>query len=202
MASSSTTAPREWVTSLVNAIPPTGTNGSPTLNPLQHLPPQGKNVLLTLYALFEKEVLPALDLLDRGLVTRLKLQPQAGQQAQVSSHLYIVHSAQQQNTRVSTHDYVSNYEVRLQACTCSCPAFAFSAFPAPASETSDQCSTEEQMHHGQWSVGGLTLGQDMPICKHLLACLLIEHGSTFGHFVQEKEVTLDEVAGWSAGWGD
>ncbi|PPJ58623.1 hypothetical protein CBER1_03501 [Cercospora berteroae] len=194
---SSNTSPREWVTSLIKAIPPADIDGSENLNPLIDLPQQGKNIFLTLYALFEKEVLPALDLLDRGLVTRLKINSQAGQQAQVP-HLYIVHSAQQQNTRVSTHDYVNNYEVRLQAWNCSCPAFAFSAFPAASSETSDQPCTEQ----GQWLVGGLTLGEDIPICKHLLACVLIEHCSAFSHFVQEREVTVDEVAGWSAGWGD
>ncbi|KAF2206968.1 hypothetical protein CERZMDRAFT_71859 [Cercospora zeae-maydis SCOH1-5] len=197
---SSNSSPREWVTSLINAIPP-GINASQTPNPLRDLPPQGKNVLLTLYALFEKEVLPALDLLDRGLVSRLTLDSPAGPQAQVS-HLYIVHSAQQQNTRVSTHDYVNNYEVRLAAWNCSCPAFALSAFPASASEASDPPSTEEQIRQSQWLVGGLTLGEDIPICKHLLACLLIEHCSAFAHFVQEKQVTLDEIAGWSAGWGD
>jgi hypothetical protein len=53
-----------------------------------------------------------------------------------------------------------------------------------------------------WSFGGLTLGSDMPVCKHLLACVLIEHYTSFASFVNEREVSVEELAGWAAGWGD
>lgn len=42
-------------------------------NPLVHAPPSVKPLLLTLHVLFPNELLPALDLLDRKLVTKLIL---------------------------------------------------------------------------------------------------------------------------------
>ena len=53
-----------------------------------------------------------------------------------------------------------------------------------------------------WSFGGLTLGSDMPVCKHLLACVLVKYCSIFSSFVEERDVSIDELAGWAAGWGD
>jgi len=53
-----------------------------------------------------------------------------------------------------------------------------------------------------WMVGGLSLGQDVPMCKHLLACVLAERGGMFGGYVKTKEVSVEELAGWAAGWGD
>jgi hypothetical protein len=91
-----------------------------------------------------------------------------------------------------------SYEVRLDAWNCSCPAFAFAAFPARA----------PQPHHHQelisphWTFGGLTLGGDVPICKHLLACALVEHSELFSGLVQHQTVSMEEFAGWAAGWGD
>ncbi|KAL8679129.1 MAG: hypothetical protein Q9186_004574 [Xanthomendoza sp. 1 TL-2023] len=48
-----------------------------TPNPLLSAPPAIKSLLLTLHVLFPNELLPALDLLDRRLVTRLILNPSA-----------------------------------------------------------------------------------------------------------------------------
>jgi hypothetical protein len=55
-----------------------------------------------------------------------------------------------------------------------------------------------------WTFGGITLGFDMPpVCKHLLACVLAERVcGLFGQFVEEKDVSVEEAAGWAAGWGD
>lgn len=53
-----------------------------------------------------------------------------------------------------------------------------------------------------WRFGGLTLGGDRPVCKHLLACVLVEHCKPFESFVDEREVSIEELAGWAAGWGD
>jgi len=48
----------------------------------------------------------------------------------------------------------------------------------------------------------LALGEGVPMCKHLLACVLVERCSVFGRYgVEEKEVTVEELAGWGAGWG-
>lgn len=53
----------------------------------------------------------------------------------------------------------------------------------------------------RWTVGGLSLGEDVPICKHLLACVLVERTGLFAGFVREREVGVEEWAGWAAGWG-
>lgn len=53
-----------------------------------------------------------------------------------------------------------------------------------------------------WGVGGLAAGEGVPVCKHLLACALVEGaGSLFGGFVRREEVGVEELAGWAAGWG-
>ena len=53
-----------------------------------------------------------------------------------------------------------------------------------------------------WTFGGLTRGSDMPVCKHLLACVLVERCEIFQHLAVEQEVSVEELAGWAAGWGD
>lgn len=131
--------------------------------------------------------------------------------------IYYVRSAQQRSSRFSTsYDATTSYEVRLQAWNCSCPAFAFAAFPAvhpePPTQTfespDDDNTTEEQPPNnaadGTWIFGGMSLGEDMPpVCKHLLACVLAENCSgMFGAFVEQKDVSVQEAAAWAAGWGD
>lgn len=50
--------------------------------------------------------------------------------------------------------------------------------------------------------GGLVRGEgEMPVCKHLLACLLAESWKGFGGFVEERTVEREEMSGWVAGWG-
>ena len=130
-------------------------------------------------------------------------------------HTYYVKSAQQQPSsrsnsrfRNATYEQTSYYEVKLNAWSCSCPAFAFSAFPATSSGLVDEVTTS----HGEvlaanqdtddWRFGGLSKGNDMPVCKHLVACVLVEHTAMFASFVEEMIVSAEEMAGWAAGWGD
>ena len=134
---------------------------------------------------------------------------------------YYVRSAQQQhqtqqqrgNPRYRSaayeHTTTTYYEVRLTAWSCSCPAFTFSAFPAPNpnsnnnnTNTSTPTPPHAQPGRQDWCIGGLSAGENMPVCKHLLACVLVEHSSTFAHLVEERTITLEELAGWAAGWGD
>ena len=42
---------------------------------------------------------------------------------------------------------------------------------------------------------------DMPLCKHLLACVLAEWWDVAGRMVEKKVVARGEIAGWAAGWG-
>ena len=236
---------RQLMASLISSISAAGLtpNDVQNLNPLRDAPKFTQKALLTLHVTFPNELLPALDLLDRGLVTRFKLnrddatrQPKAlhaglrhppaeGDTAQndgrasvgfpaLAEHggrttkVYYVRSGQSQPRHRAAVNHTTSYEVRLDAWSCSCPAFAFSAFPASApvpSGNSDCGVIDEQANDfraASWSFGGLTLGTDMSVCKHMLACLLVEHCSIFAGFVEEREISVEELAGWAAGWGD
>lgn len=55
---------------------------------------------------------------------------------------------------------------------------------------------------GEWRWGGLMVEEeDVPLCKHLLACVLAERWDGAGALVEEREVGREEMAGWAAGWG-
>ncbi|KAF2129074.1 hypothetical protein P153DRAFT_341551 [Dothidotthia symphoricarpi CBS 119687] len=216
-------------------------------NPLNAASEPAKKQLLSLQVLFPNEFLPALDLLDRRLVTRFRVmderegprrpcdEPSKSTDNHTSNYetplqhnphdtIYYVRSAQQRSSRYSaSYDTTTSYEVRLQSWNCSCPAFAFSAFPVMHSESPDlsyEPASEPRPHedtvHGEgyamdatkrdltWAFGGATLSSDMPpVCKHILACVLVEEcPKTFGAFAQESTVCVEEAAGWAAGWGD
>lgn len=228
---------RHLITHLISSVASPTTE--PAANPLKDASDRTKNIFLTLHVLFPNEFLPALDLLDRGLVTRLCMpsaetaarpvgpagtniteasSSQPLQQLMEQTSVYYVRSAQQQHTARSTSRYrpaaseiTTSYEVRLAAWSCSCPAFAFSAFPAGPSENKsrfkgsitrgDELGDPGESGGTGWQFGGQTLGTDLPVCKHLLACVLVEHCGMFAGFVEERVVSVEEMAGWAAGWG-
>ena len=291
--------PRTLLTALVNALPPQPANT--TSNPLATLPQSSKNLLLTLHVLFPHELLPALDLLDRHLVTRFRIHTRASrsdvsaapgskataststntstapapratsppeqrssadanaspnshvsglirtaaQDAEIAgeadaegvageedaappprgavprnpelacgsapvgagSYVYYVRSAQRRTSRYGTSiDATSSYEVRLRAWNCSCPAFAFAAFPASVVGTEGEAVLDEEQERDTgagWKFGGVGLGGGTPpVCKHLLACVLGEWCELFKGFIEERDVSVEEAAGWAAGWGD
>lgn len=221
---------RRLLTSLINTIATTSTSNQkePTQTPqpaTDTLSPPQKPALLTLHTLFPNDLLPALDLLDRNLVTRLVVPkspdspPGPSSTANTNTSqtaFYLVRSAQQPHA--SSHSTSRSryadpapqavYEVRPRAWNCSCPAFAFAAFPPTepsgsfvgrAGESEDEGGEEDG-----WRFGGLTRGgrgEVPPLCKHLLACMLAEWGG-FGEGVEVREVTVEEIAGWGGGWGD
>lgn len=205
---------------------------TPASNPLASACPNTKSALLTLHTLFPNDFLPALDLLDSGLVTRFVLAPEPSTNAvEVDTKTderrksedansappkrqiaitYQVRSAQQQKSHprsrtANTTTATTTYEVRLTAWSCSCPAFAFATFPAEAADVENR---DEDWSEGDADsdlpgrFGGLTRGRDVPVCKHLLACVVAERCEGFAALVEEREVGREEVAGWAAGWGD
>lgn len=101
----------------------------------------------------------------------------------------------------------TNYEVRLQAWNCTCPAFAFAAFRPQNEDLQGALGNNDEDDHGEGMrtkniFGGLSLGEkEVPVCKHLLACLLVEMGGIWGDFANETVVGREEMAGWAAGWG-
>jgi hypothetical protein len=125
------------------------------------------------------------------------------QQAKSSSRSSRSHHA---TTAASSVQGTTSYEVRLTAWNCSCPAFAFAAFPPDlaSEDSSGREGTGDEGANGEigWRFGGLTRGDGVPACKHLLACVIAEHCGGFEGLVEEKEVSVGEVAGWAAGWGD
>lgn len=109
------------------------------------------------------------------------------------------------------------YEVRTKGWSCSCKAFAFRAFNAGVGEMGEyeeQEGEEEQEmlldedddergNEEEWRWGGLMVeDEDVPVCKHLFACVLAEHWGFAREMVDEREVGREEMAGWAAGWGD
>lgn len=199
-------------------------------NPLSALPPsalsQAKPLLLTLHCLLPNELLPALDILDRGLVKRVvrrrdddndeasaRAEPEASYLAGESpsnEDIFFVLS-------VSEHDK-KGHEVRLQAWNCTCASFLSSAFPLdPDSDSEIEAEAKVETDHDidigslggseNYRLGGtLTrgLGQSLPpLCKHILACvLLLRCPEIFKPSSQTWLVSAEELAAWCAGWGD
>jgi len=231
---------RQFFTSLISSISTEPIPDAINSNPLKLFASPHTNtrqIFLTLHVLYPKELLPALDLLDRGLIYHLHTN-QGRLPAQ--KRTYHVRSAQEppswqrkqqvhhsHRTEIDVADSgsaaaeemrtdVTYYETRPWAWNCSCPAFVFAAFPATASDhhhegsvaTARACEAPSVSDEGdaakqrKWMAGGFTRGDDAPVCKHLLACVLVEHcRGLFGQFVKEREVSLDEVIAWGAGWG-
>lgn len=201
--------PRHLLTSLITSLSHSNiiaTGG----NPLKDAPEETRKALLTLHVLFPNELLPAFDLLDRGLVTRFVQRNAARDQTRrPPAIVHYVRSAQQQQQQSRRHHHhhhspPTTYEVRLSSWTCSCPAFAFAAFPAENREPDPSTPPPQAKEDSSsdWIFGGLTLGTDIPVCKHLLACALVEQSDLFKSFAVEQEVSVEELAGWAAGWGD
>jgi hypothetical protein len=213
MASSHLPSARTFITSIINSLathaPTTTLLGqersqrpqAASQNPLKHAPPQLKSIFLTLHVLFPNELLPALDVLDRNLVTHLRVKDG-------DAEVYLVRSAQQPTYHRREDPGSTCYEVRLKAWNCSCPAFAFSAFPSEEGEQDENgglATAREEGGEGAWRFGGLSLESQMgavPVCKHLLACVLVERcPELFVGGVEVREVSKEEFAGWCAGWG-
>ena len=188
-------------------------------NPLRDSDQDTQSLFLTLHCLFPNEFLPALDLLDRQLVTRFVLESLSAEEQggsfedNTGEHetVYYVRSSQPARTsRYQSHAGLggTSYEVRLRAWNCSCPAFTFSAFNShdihydePLGEDG-AISQELEEKSGAWKFGGLMLAEEgLPVCKHLLACVLVESCGTLAGYVDEKVVNREEAAGWAAGWG-
>lgn len=177
-----------------------------------------RKLLLTLHVLFPSLLLPALDLLDRDLVTKICLGPEDSDISQDgpagTMPLYVVRSVastvsgKRHRSRMGADSAVAHsYEVRLASWNCTCASFTFEAFPPVPSARMDTLAatpavrdyeTSDVWWSGDLSVDGMT--EDAPCCKHLLACLLVERRITSQEdFLRTRHVTKDELAGLIAG---
>lgn len=120
--------------------------------------------------------------------------------------LYFVRSAQQPRNSGTGRTYdplATHYEVRPAAWNCSCPALAFAAFPASVGIDDGKVDLQEEIKNEGLGFGGLSRTNGIPpACKHLLACVLAEQCDMFKGFVEQREISAEELAGWCAGWGD
>lgn len=205
-----------------------------------------KPLMLTLHCLFPNDFLPALDILDRGLVRRFvqaddddavptekghkqsviaegQSQPKGYSHIDLISpneDIFLVTSASAvppnsaaPSSTFTTYEPEKGYEVRLHAWNCTCPTFALSAFRDLATRldsSTEQPSGPQQLHDLGPLVypfgGTLTCSTDRnspPICKHILACVLFARCP--GLFGAQGNgmcvVSMEELAGWCAGWG-
>lgn len=166
--------PRELLTSLINEISsiPLSQPGSnkasipgrqeTPFHPLKAVPPSHRHLLTTLHVLFPTLLLPALDLLDRGLVNRLVVDsgvtPGEGGnnlpgEPRSTTALYIVRSARPvahyPRRQQAQPPPGNSYAVRLHAWNCSCAAFAFAAYPTVITVTgAREGQTEQGGRHG------------------------------------------------------
>jgi hypothetical protein len=165
------------ISQLANIDPPsvTGLSSLPRLD-LE----SAKSIFTTLHFLFPHELLPALDLLDRKLLTQLvyipssatvQTAPAASSPQQKGSstaneqtqwEVFYVQSASasvsfsKSNSRYrrAYNPAGTYYEVRLHAWNCTCPAFAYSAFGRVSDLSHDQAGSEDEHEHHHSAVGG------------------------------------------------
>lgn len=139
--------------------------------------------------------------------------------------VYYVQSQQYPATRgrrATSRLDIQHYEVRLQAWNCTCAAFVFAAFNT-TNENSNSLNSfnyddnselrysasgrgiEDPLPEGSIpaaSWGGFALNEEsVPVCKHLLACVLCEHWDIAAEMVHDRAVGKAEAAGWAAGGG-
>ena len=185
------------------------------------LPPTTKPLLLALHSLLPHCLLPALDLLDRGLVERWipqDLDPISPTTTNPSTWVYYITSKPTLPiTSESTNPFRSNtssstpstytYEVRPSIWHCTCANFTLYAFASAAEPATVRDNIEEQADDKTaWVWGSQYLSPShpsaIPVCKHLLAAVLAEQCSAlFGAFVKEKRnMSKEEIAGKACWW--
>ena len=175
---------------------------------------QARSTLMTLHFLFPHELLPALDLLDRKLVTGLRYRQAESLAAEVfyiqsASAVTESHGRRPANSRFKNAGSAARvyYEVRLDSWNCSCAAFAQSHMKlllahAPGNQKNDATGEAD---FGQSLFGGVATKADalIPTCKHILAAAI---GSAapclFANGIQYEDVTLEALAAWAAGFGE
>lgn len=133
---------------------------------------------------------------------------------------YFVQPEQTPRSRFSKAYPSRTYKVHPTAWFCTCPTFAFAAFgsdtkpvatnvyPTPTDRNKKVRKRWERLEYARvwkllethgWVWGGRSLGVHAPpVCKHLLACVLVQNcGGLFRPFVKEVEMDMEEMVGMS-----
>jgi hypothetical protein len=155
------------------------------------LPQKVQNSLLALHHIFPQLLLASLDVLDNALVTRYLLPPTANDPNHSSPPIYYVRSSQSRASR--TQHVRAVYEVRTSAWHCTCPSFTFSAFSSRNSIDPYERGEDDHPDSERW--GGEMRGEQLGICKHLMAVIIGERL----RMIPETEVDMDTLAGYASG---
>ena len=157
--------------------------------------------------LMPQHFLPALDLLDRGLVTKC-IRPNS------YAPVYYVRSQNPVNATSTSSTYSSSrnhlYEVRPHAWNCTCVSFAFATYASLYQDVDNdngiyKNDDPEKMlsERLDWQWGGCSNdnGHAPLICKHLIACVIAERcpGAINGAVI-ERHATAEELAELSVLW--
>ncbi|PHH79200.1 hypothetical protein CDD82_2544 [Ophiocordyceps australis] len=135
-----------------------------------------RSLLLTLHVLFPGMVLPALDLLDRQLVSCLSVD---------NDSFFLV-----QSSASSRRGPPKNHLVLLDGWNCSCAAFALDAYR----RHSAALAPEPGANHSTLNTLS-SFEEHTPCCKHLLACLVAQSWrNSLGNSLQQRHVTREELA--------
>jgi coproporphyrinogen III oxidase len=195
---------RQLLSSLITAVsqpPPQSSTPLPQNPTLKaSIPPSRRQFLLTLHVLFPTLLLPALDLLDRELITCLITDQE--QESSRRDRIYVVKSLAStlrgaQRRGVAKQAPEGRYVVRLTAWNCSCASFALEAYGGSSRPGSSEAKAQGETAQRDVLFGGLSLEEaNVPCCKHLLACLLADNWeAVLGGRIESRHVTREELAG-------
>jgi len=184
------------------------------------LPPTTKSHLLALHSLLPHCLLPALDLLDRGLVERwIPLDSNPPATTKPSSWVYYITSKPAPSisseftnpfhSSTSTTPSTYTYEARPSIWHCTCANFTLYALASAAEPATTYSNAAEGniVDKTVWIWGSQHLSpyhpSTIPVCKHLLAAVLAEKcPALFGAFVKEKQGVLKGEMAEKACWWD
>lgn len=129
-----------------------------TATSMNELTVEQQEVIVRLFKYFGQPFLLALDLLDRKVITRVRIG--VDNSTSPSAVFYTIGGKS------------GTTEVRLHAWNCSCAHFAVSAYVREA-ERADTVRNDARRWGGKLSLPDVTA----PYCKHLLACALLSYSS-------------------------
>lgn len=206
-------------TSTENLLPVSATSDIENVSKLKRLQgeaaEQAKSALLTLHILYPHELLPALDLLDRKLVTKFICARSDASRPPLelfyvqSASAVTEHSRARSRYRRPDPATKTHYEVRLDSWNCSCAAFSQRGLRMMTRRKGFANKVEPEKASGI-DIGSVLFGGSitkqntiLPTCKHILAAVIGTLATNlFGDGVKTRIVTRSELAAWAAGYGE
>ncbi|VUC19814.1 unnamed protein product [Clonostachys rosea] len=189
---------RQILTALIDAISSACSVNEPESDAATQ-PIDRRRLFLTLHVLFPNLLLPALDLIDRKLVTLLTLQG-VTEEEPACSVILVKSAVAKPIRRGRPPEPPRNYIVRLNAWNCNCASFSVDAF-LPTSGDRSSFAGDEVNDLGGGLFGGLSsdgsaVPDHVPCCKHLLAAVVASQWAhLLGGYTERRSVTKEELAG-------